>query len=169
MMYESQSCTDFLSILRYKNNHVAPTELEDILQRHPAVQECLVFGKPDDQVQELISAVVVVKPGQKVKWSSFHLILSLFINLHFFSWQVSEEELRNFVNKEVTDFKKIRGDVLFRDQIPRNSVGKLIRREMREWARNQVKCKEHNHAKMQSIHSRVADRWTELELILRFP
>ncbi|XP_059093403.1 luciferin 4-monooxygenase-like isoform X1 [Tigriopus californicus] len=106
-------------IMKYKNNHVAPTELEGILQRHPAVQECLIFGKPDPEVQELISAVVVVKPGH----------------------QVTGDELRNFVNKDVTDYKKIRGDVLFRDDIPRNSVGKLIRREMREWARHQAKCK----------------------------
>lgn len=103
-------------IMKYRNNHVAPTELEDIMQRHPAVQECLVFGKPDAQVQELISVVVVLKPGQKA----------------------NEEELRSFVNSKVTDYKKIRGDVIFKDQIPRNSVGKLIRREMREWARNQT-------------------------------
>jgi len=44
---------------RYKNNHISPTELEAILQRHPAVREALVFGFPDPQVQELITAVVV--------------------------------------------------------------------------------------------------------------
>ncbi|TRY63736.1 hypothetical protein TCAL_04290 [Tigriopus californicus] len=102
-------------IIKYKNNHVAPTELEDIMQRHPAVQECLVFGKPNDEVQELISAVVVLKPGQKV----------------------SAEDLRSFVNNEVTDYKKIRGQIILSNHIPRNSMGKLVRREMREWARHQ--------------------------------
>ena len=47
-------------LIKYKNNHVAPTEIEDILQKHEAVQECLVFGKKDPQVQELISAVVII-------------------------------------------------------------------------------------------------------------
>ena len=51
---------------RYKNNHVSPTEIEDILQKHDAVSECLVYGKPDDRVQELISAVVILKPGHQV-------------------------------------------------------------------------------------------------------
>ena len=32
------------------------------------------------------------------------------------------------------DYKKIRGDIIIRDEIPRNSVGKLLRREMRKWA-----------------------------------
>ena len=53
-------------LMKYKNNHVAPTEIEDILQKHEAVQECLVFGKKDPRVMELISAVVVVKPDKKV-------------------------------------------------------------------------------------------------------
>ena len=32
------------------------------------------------------------------------------------------------------DYKKIRGGVIFTDEIPRNNVGKLMRRRMREWA-----------------------------------
>jgi acyl-CoA synthetase (AMP-forming)/AMP-acid ligase II len=36
---------------RYMGFPVAPTELEGVLQTHPAVQECLVFGKRDDRVQ----------------------------------------------------------------------------------------------------------------------
>ena len=32
------------------------------------------------------------------------------------------------------DYKKIRGEILLRDEIPRNSVGKLLRRDMRKWA-----------------------------------
>ena len=55
-------------IMKYKNNHVSPTEIEDILQKHEAVQECLVFGKKDPRVQELISAVVTTKPGVKVSF-----------------------------------------------------------------------------------------------------
>ena len=52
---------------RYKANHVSPTEIENILQEHPAVKECLVFGKKDPTVQELISAVVVLKENEKVR------------------------------------------------------------------------------------------------------
>ena len=62
--------TSFLSsfcfcVSRYLNNHVYPTELEEILQTHPAVQECLVYGKSEEQVLELVAAVVVLKPGME--------------------------------------------------------------------------------------------------------
>ena len=57
----------FYPILRYKGNHVSPTEIENILQEHPAVTDCLVFGKKDDTVQELISAVVTLKAGEHVR------------------------------------------------------------------------------------------------------
>ena len=53
-------------VIKYKNNHVAPTEIEDILQKHEAVQESLVFGKKEPSVQELIAAVVIIKPDKKV-------------------------------------------------------------------------------------------------------
>ena len=43
------------------------------------------------------------------------------------------------MNKQVTDYKRIRGGIIFRKEIPRNSVGKLVRKEMREWARKQKK------------------------------
>ena len=47
---------------------------------------------------------------------------------------MSEEELIEFVNSKVNDFKKIRGGIIFRDAIPRNTVGKLMRKKMRDWA-----------------------------------
>jgi len=102
-------------LIKYKNNHVAPTEIEDLLQSHPDIIECLVYGKKDPYVQELISAVVVKKKNSKV----------------------TEKELKEFVNDRIkTDFKKIRGSIIFRDELPRNNVGKLVRRKMREWAEN---------------------------------
>ena len=106
------------SILRYCNNHVAPTELEDILQTHPAIAESLVFGIKEPSVQELVSAVVVLRDDAKI---------------------VSEEDIKEFVNGKVNaDFKKIRGQVLFRKSVPRNTSGKLLRREMRLWAEEEA-------------------------------
>ena len=51
---------------RYQNNHVSPSEIESVLQKHPDVMECLVFGKKDPKVQELISAVIVLSEKSKV-------------------------------------------------------------------------------------------------------
>ena len=53
--------------------------------------------------------------------------------------QIAGDDIRSFVNDRIKiDYKKIRGDILIRDQIPRNSVGKLLRREMRKWAEMQL-------------------------------
>ena len=62
----NSTITPQVNCLRYKNNHVSPTEIEDILQTHPAVYDCLVFGKQCPQVQELITAVVVKKTNYEV-------------------------------------------------------------------------------------------------------
>ena len=74
---------------------MAPTEIENILQEHPAVNECLVFGRKDDTVQELISAVVTLKTGMQVRISMLvciqHVLLMrryinfICITLHFVS------------------------------------------------------------------------------------
>ena len=52
---------------------------------------------------------------------------------------VSERDIIDFVNGRVNaDFKKIRGRILFRDSVPRNTSGKLLRREMRQWAEKEA-------------------------------
>ena len=56
---------------RYHNNHISPTELEDILQKHPAVKECLVYGQPSAAHQEIVTACVVVKPRHTVRVQIF--------------------------------------------------------------------------------------------------
>ena len=97
---------------------MAPTQLEDILQTHPAVTERLVFGIKEPSVQELISAVIVLRED---------------------AHNVSEKDIANYVNSRVdADYKKIRGRVLFRKVLPRNTSGKLLRREMRRWAEEEA-------------------------------
>ena len=52
-----------------------------------------------------------------------------------FSFQADVEEIKKFVNDQITiDFKKIRGDIIIRDSIPRNSNGKMLRK----WAENEM-------------------------------
>ncbi len=52
---------------RFKNNHVSPTELESVLQRHPAVRESMAFGVPDPAVMEVVAAMVVANEGEEVR------------------------------------------------------------------------------------------------------
>ena len=54
-----------------------------------------------------------------------------------FSFKVTENDLIEYVNSQVIEYKKIRGGIMFRSEIPRNNVGKLVRKKMREWAEQQ--------------------------------
>ena len=45
---------------------VPPAELEDLLQKHPAVLDVAVVGMPDDRAGELPRAYVVCKPNEHV-------------------------------------------------------------------------------------------------------
>ena len=47
--------------------------------------------------------------------------------------QVTEEDMKDFVNDRVIEFKKLRGPVIFTDSLPRTALGKLKRRDMKAW------------------------------------
>ena len=89
---------------------VAPAELEDILGKHPAVAEAAVIGIPDQYAGELPRAYVVKKPGMD---------------------SVSDAEIQAYVDAQVSSHKQIKGGIEFRSSIPKNNMGKILRRELR--------------------------------------
>lgn len=142
--YDSNGFLHFVDrmkeVIKYCNNHIAPTEIEDILQTHPKVQESLAFGIKDPSVQELLSVVVVPKPGEKVRIPSLDEDFKFEMSTLILYLQIDEEEIKKFVDERVdADFKKVRGQVIMRNELPRNSMGKLLRREMRRWAEEEAK------------------------------
>lgn len=96
-------------MLIYKGYNVYPRELEEILFRHPGVANCTVIGVEDPAVGEFPKAFVVKKPG----------------------YAVSEQELLDYVNKEVVFYKKLR-EVEFVEEIPVSQAGKVLKRVLRE-------------------------------------
>lgn len=54
-------------VVKYCNNIISPTEIEDLIQSHPNVLECLAFGIKNPSVQEELSAVVVLKDEGQVR------------------------------------------------------------------------------------------------------
>ncbi|MFC9518249.1 class I adenylate-forming enzyme family protein [Nocardiaceae bacterium NPDC056970] len=94
-------------ILRGGEN-VYPTEIEQILDEHPAVQECAVVGSPHPDLGQEVSAVVVVTPGAVV----------------------TEEELREFASERLSYFKVPTKWRITTDLLPRNATGKMNRREI---------------------------------------
>lgn len=96
-------------LIKYNNIHVYPSSIEDILYQHEDVIEAGVFGRPDPRVQELVTAVVVKQPSSKI----------------------TEQELIDYVNEKLDEYKKIRGGLKFVESIPRNPQGKILKPQLR--------------------------------------
>ncbi|MGN5478730.1 AMP-binding enzyme [Cupriavidus basilensis] len=46
--------------------NVAPIEIEEVLLKHPAVQEAFVCGLPDPVRDQIVAAVIVLSSGMRV-------------------------------------------------------------------------------------------------------
>jgi long-chain acyl-CoA synthetase len=88
--------------------NVYPREVEEVLYAHPAVAEAAVVGVPDPKLGEEVRAIVAVKPGQSV----------------------TEAELIEFVKERAAAYKYPR-TVEFRDSLPKNATGKILKKELR--------------------------------------
>lgn len=56
-------------VLKIHGEKVAPKEVEEALQSHPAVSEAVVFGRPDAVQDQVVCAVVTLKPRRMVEVS----------------------------------------------------------------------------------------------------
>jgi acyl-CoA synthetase (AMP-forming)/AMP-acid ligase II len=86
---------------------VSPEEVETILAEHPGVADSAVIGVPDVQWGEEVRAVVVASEEA-----------------------VSEQELIEFCRDRLAGFKRPRS-VVFVDELPRNVMGKVLKRDLR--------------------------------------
>jgi len=89
--------------------NIYPNEVEQVIYQHPAVSEVAVVGVPDDQWGEAVKAVVCLKEGARV----------------------SEQELIDFCKDRLSSYKKPRS-IDFVNTLPKNPVGKILRRQVRE-------------------------------------
>lgn len=87
---------------------VASRDVEEALFTHPAVSEVAVIALPDPKWIEAITAVVVLRQGATV----------------------SEEALIAHARQSLAPFK-LPKRVIFADDLPRNTAGKLLKRELR--------------------------------------
>ncbi len=95
-------------IIRAGEN-ISPEEVEIVLHAHPKVDECAVIGVPDEEWGEVPMCVVVLKSGQKAK----------------------AEELMEYCRAKLASYKRPRS-VVFVDELPRNPMGKVLKRVLRE-------------------------------------
>ena len=91
--------------------NIAGPEVEDALLRHPAVAECGVVGKPDEERGQIVEAHIVLKPG----------------------FEPSAEmtaQLQDFVKEQIAPYKYPRS-IRFLSSLPRTETGKLQRFKLR--------------------------------------
>ena len=94
------------TIIRGGEN-IAPAELEDVLVEHPMVDEVAVVGADDPEWGQIIVAAVVPVAGS----------------------DPDPEELRAFVRERLRG-SRTPDRVVFRDHLPTNATGKVLRREI---------------------------------------
>ncbi|MGZ3180917.1 MAG: AMP-binding protein [Telluria sp.] len=92
--------------------NIAGAEVEDVLLRHPAVAECGVVGRPDEERGQIVEAHVVLKPGHA-------------------AGEPMAKELQDYVKEHIAPYKYPRA-VRFTDKLPRTETGKLQRFKLRQ-------------------------------------
>jgi long-chain acyl-CoA synthetase len=95
--------------IKHKGYRISASEIEAVLQEHPAVIESCVVGIPDQKVGERIKAFVVLKKDIK---------------------GITGYELTKWCRGRMVAYK-IPQYIEFRDMLPKSKVGKLLRREIR--------------------------------------
>lgn len=105
--------------------NVSPTEVEAVLEAHPAVLEAAVVGREDPEWGEAVGAIVVVAPDVAHARPSEGLVGDG-------SFAVSlERQLREHCAERLASFKVPKRFTLVSEPLPRTGSGKLLRRELR--------------------------------------
>lgn len=103
-------------IIKHKGYRVSCSEIEAVLQDHPAVIGSCVVGVPDPKFGERIKAIVVLKEDAR---------------------GVSGADLIRMCRERLAAYK-VPQYVEFRDMLPKSKVGKLLRREIRDEERRRL-------------------------------
>jgi acyl-CoA synthetase (AMP-forming)/AMP-acid ligase II len=93
--------------------NISPGEIEEVLLQHPAVADVAVVAIPDEQWGESVGAAVVLKESARA----------------------SAEELQDWVKRRLRS-SRVPAAVLFRNDLPYNEMGKLLRRVIKQEFRN---------------------------------
>jgi long-chain acyl-CoA synthetase len=91
--------------------NVYPSQVEEVLKRHPKVKDAAVIGAPDRIKGQTIVAVIVLKEDV----------------------QGDKEEFLNYCKENMPD-NRVPKTILFRNEIPRNMAGKVLKKVLKQEA-----------------------------------
>jgi long-chain acyl-CoA synthetase len=89
--------------------NIYPREIDEILYQHPKVAEAVTVGIPDEYRGETVKAFIVLKPEQKA----------------------TDKEIIDFCKTKLTAYK-VPKQVEFRDSLPKSTVGKILRKILKQ-------------------------------------
>jgi acyl-CoA synthetase (AMP-forming)/AMP-acid ligase II len=89
--------------------NISPEEVENALYSHPKIDEVAVIGISDPEWGQEPGAVVVLKKGESA----------------------TAEEIMEYCREKLSSFKRPRL-VVFADELPRNPMGKVLKRVLRD-------------------------------------
>jgi len=98
-------------MIKSSGYRIGPAEVEEAIEKHPAVAEAGVVGIPDPEKGQITKAFVVLKEGQEGSDEFF-------------------EELKTFLKDHIAIYKLPRA-IEYRSELPRTPTGKLLRRHLR--------------------------------------
>ncbi len=89
--------------------NVYPREIEEVLYKHLAVQECVVIGVPDEYRGETVKAFIILRQGSSA----------------------TPEALTEFCKGQLAAYK-VPKQIEFRLELPKSPIGKILRRVLRD-------------------------------------
>jgi long-chain acyl-CoA synthetase len=89
---------------------VFPNELEEVIALLPGVLECAAIGVPDVHTGEAVKLFVVKKDPT-----------------------LTEQQILAYCKEQLTNYKRPK-QIVFKTELPKSNVGKILRRELRDLA-----------------------------------
>ncbi|CAF4799985.1 unnamed protein product [Pieris macdunnoughi] len=119
MFYRDESfnyyfCERIKLLLKYKSFQISPVEVENVIRQHPGILDVAVTGLPDPECGDLPVACVVLRAGH----------------------EVSADNIKDLVQDSLSDSKRLRGGVVFMNEIPMTASTKVHRRKLKEIVMN---------------------------------
>ena len=116
-------------MIKFKGFQVAPSELEDLLLRHPDITDAAVCAVYDSAQATEIPLAYVSLAEKHAKSSSANI-------------QAVLGEIRKWFDGQVAGYKKLRGGVHHLQALPKTASGKILRRSL------PAKIKEHRENRL---------------------
>jgi len=123
-------------MIKYKGYQVAPAELEAILMENTEVADVGVIGIMNNYSGDELPRAYVTPSNPAV------LVLAE-------SKRAFEMRIKHWIEGQVSQYKYLRGGVVAVNDVPKSPTGKILRKDLREWARiEQERSRKANMARL---------------------